>query len=324
MITYETHKIVFKIGTRFGLFSWGLLVAIAWVIAGYLVYRQAKRYRDINADYAMQFLLAIFLGVYAGARALHYLGPWGSGSIRQRLIEMLNPSGGWVGFGAIIGAIALSFLYTKIRKINFLEYADLAAPAMILGIAIVRLGCFIAGCCYGSATSMPWAIIRDGNAIHPTQLYNSLLNFAVFLVMLSLMQKKIKERKFHGYLLLCSLMLYSFGRFFTEFVRGDYGPEVYHFGLTLSQLIAIGVFVISSAILYSRSGKTGKTARREPLNIVPKTYWLVGGGGVVANAGAYMITPLPYLGVLLLVLGLAAVFAGIRKIFKPAKKGRRK
>lgn len=326
MIPYEMHKIIYLVGDRLAIFTWGFMVAVAWLFVGYLMYKQAKNTRDINVNYAMQFLLAAFIGVYAGARLLHNFGPWDHGTLYERFIDMFSPTGGWVGYGAIIGVIVLPFIYSRIRKINYFRYIDAVVVSGAMGIFIVKLGCFIAGCCYGSPTNVAWAVIREGMAIHPTQLYDSLVNLAIFVILLGLMKKRENENKFHGYLLLSFLLLYSVGRFFTEFFRGDYGPDNYFFGLTASQLIAIGMFAAAAVVFILKSGREPAEKSRKKtkpvFSIRPKTYALVLSGGITANIGAYIITPAFYLGIALLAVGLAAAFAGISTIF--SAKGNRK
>ena len=107
--------------------------------------------------------------------------------------------------------------------------ADVLAPGVVLGQAIGRLGCFSAGCCWGRATQVPWAVIFTDvyaaravgtpmdTPLHPSQLYESLAAFLIFLFLLWLAPRK----RFHGQVTLAYVALYSAVRFALEFLRGD-------------------------------------------------------------------------------------------------------
>jgi phosphatidylglycerol:prolipoprotein diacylglycerol transferase len=124
------------------------------------------------------------------------------------------------------------------------------APYIALAIAIIRIGCFLRGCCHGQETLLPWAI----NNLHPTQLYESIYSMIIFFILLKFkkIRKTGKKTKFKillrkkGSLFLSFLLFYSFFRFFNDFLRVY---ETFFFGLALSQWIALGIFVFSLVFL---------------------------------------------------------------------------
>ena len=138
--------------------------------------------------------------------------------------------------GALLGAGLGAWLALKIRKAHFFSYADAAAPAVALGYAVYRIGCFINGCCFGTVTDLPWAttfgvntvafaaqveaglIVADASQtlpVHPTQLYHALLGIAAFLVLIRV------KADVPGILFAAALVLYGAGRFVIQFYRGD-------------------------------------------------------------------------------------------------------
>ena len=98
--------------------------------------------------------------------------------------------GGLTIHGAVIGSILVGIWYSHWKKVSFWKLADTIAPSLALGQFIGRLGCFLNGCCYGVSTELPWGVKFNspsslipyamlGKKVHPTQLYESALNFIV-------------------------------------------------------------------------------------------------------------------------------------------------
>jgi phosphatidylglycerol:prolipoprotein diacylglycerol transferase len=123
--------------------------------------------------------------------------------------------------------------------------ADLFAPSVALGLSFARIGCFMAGCCYGKETVLPWAVTfthpqslaRLGVRLHPTQLYEAAGCLALFLF-LTWMEKK---KSYEGEIFWLFLLVYSLLRFLIEFFRDD--PRGFLFGTFLSTSQAIGVLL---------------------------------------------------------------------------------
>ena len=150
----------------------------------------------------------------------------------------------------------------KDRKAPFWRMADAAAPAIALGQSIGRLGCFAAGCDYGSATALPWGVTFTseyahqmvgtplGVSLHPYQLYESGITFLLFLFLYQAFQK----RRFVGQVFCLYLLGYGIVRFFLEFFRGD-PDRGFVFGglLSTSQFISL-LIVPASLILWHRLG----------------------------------------------------------------------
>ncbi len=150
-----------------------------------------------------------------------------------------DASQGRGAIGALLGAALGSSVFLKMRGAHFLSYVDAAAPAVALGYAVYRIGCFLNGCCFGTESDLPWAVTFAQNSeafaaqvaaglitpdashtlpVHPTQLYHALLGVVAFVVLLR-MKADVPGSRFAA-----ALILYGAGRFVIEFFRGDAIP----------------------------------------------------------------------------------------------------
>jgi len=214
------HPILFKLGPL-TIYSYGVMVALGFGIAAMLIYRRAA---ELNVDKAIVLDLVIVILIYGiiGARLFYVLLNLGYYARRPLEIFMLW-KGGLAWFGGFFAALAAAAVCSRMRGLHFWLVADLAAPYAALGQAFGRVGCYLNGCCYGIGA-------------HPLQLYSATLLFAIFVVLMMWQRRA----RFNGEVLLGYCLLYSFKRFFMEFLRGD-NPKVL-LGLTIFQLISIAVF----------------------------------------------------------------------------------
>lgn len=204
--------------------------------------------------------------------------------------ELLDPSrlfsrevwsSGGVYFGGFLAAFAGSVLFAHAYELPWWRIADAFAPAIALGQAIGRLGCFAAGCCWGTACGYPWAVtfpseshvvtgVPAGVPLHPVQLYESALVFAVFVALMALRAR----RAFTGQVVLAYLVLYSAVRFTLEFWRDDPRGNVLGLtaatGLSTSQMIAVGCAAAAVAVWFVRRrdarGREGESAGSVPVD----------------------------------------------------------
>jgi phosphatidylglycerol:prolipoprotein diacylglycerol transferase len=167
----------------------------------------------------------------------------------------------------------MAWLFTMRRRIpDKGSIGDYAVPGLLLGICIGRIGCFLAGCCYGSPTTLPWAVHfpsdhpSGGVGIHPVQLYDSAFGL-VGLVACALLWKR---RRFGGEAFAALIVGYAAWRFTTEFVRADADRGVW-FGDTLStsQLVALATIPVTIALWIRalRLARAGKM--RKPTDPLP-------------------------------------------------------
>lgn len=240
------HNDLFTIG-KFTVHGYGLMIAIGF-IAAYLVaeYRAGKKGVDKEKIFPIA-LIAIVMGLVC-AKVLFWI------TILDEIIEdpgiMLNIGDGFVVYGGIIGGFIFCFLYCKIKKLDFLKYVDIIFPSVALGQGFGRIGCFLAGCCYGTeADTLISIVFKDsafapnGIALIPTQLISSGLNFANFAFLVWFSGKsKVDGRTSAMY-----LIFYSIGRFIIEFFRGDLGRGSVG-ALSTSQFISLFILIVGIVI----------------------------------------------------------------------------
>ena len=181
---------------------YGILIAIGMMLAIVISSREAKR---VGFDENSVVDLSIFLLPLSivGARLYYVIFNWDLYS--QDLSQIINTRGGGLAIhGGIIVGIIVTFLYTKLKKINFLKFSDVIVLGLPLAQAIGRWGNFINQEAHGGPTDLPWGIIVEGQKVHPTFLYESIWNVMVF----ALIFYKRKNKDYDGQLLAYYLVLY--------------------------------------------------------------------------------------------------------------------
>lgn len=242
------------------IYGYGLMIAIGIFLAYFLAEYRARRVGlDGEEVFGLTFF-AVAAGLIGG-KVLYYIT-----TFREILADpslLLDVADGFVIYGALIGGVAGVVLYCRRRKLNCLSYFDLAVPSVALAQGFGRIGCLLAGCCYGRETDSPIGIVfhaseyaPNGVALVPTQVISSVLNFVHFAILIVFARK---YKKGEGQVAGLFFALYSAGRFFLEFLRGD--AERGNVGvLSTSQFIAIFMFAFG-CLLFFYLGKRGEKAR---------------------------------------------------------------
>lgn len=247
----------------FTLHTFGVLLALALLASMWWLMRAARR-DDLSPDRLMSLGLWAIAGGILGAKLLPVLRtlPEYLAQPSQLWSMSLIESAGdfYGGFLGALGAVAIHFW--RHPELPVWRTTDLCGPAIALGQAIGRIGCFMAGDDYGKPTHVPWAVIftdpdaaRIGGAplgvpLHPVQIYESLVCFALFLFLIWLAHRK----RFDGEIILAYTLLYAVARFVLEYFRGDADRGFVFGGLfSTSQFIGIIVFIAASILLMIRS-----------------------------------------------------------------------
>jgi phosphatidylglycerol:prolipoprotein diacylglycerol transferase len=197
----------------------------------------------------------LIVGSIIGARILYVISYWNEEFAGRPLVEIFKVwRGGLVFYGGFIGACLACILYARLKKAPLWKLADVMAPSVALGSAFGRIGCLMNGCCYGRECHLPWAITFPsgvphpapaGIPLHPTQIYDSLLNLAFYFFLAWF----FRRRKFDGQVFAVFLLGYAVLRSLVEFFRGDY-PQHYLGGwATPAHLVSIGIFVIGVVLM---------------------------------------------------------------------------
>ena len=211
---------LFKIGAL-TVHGYGLMIAIG-VLAAYLMAEYRAKKKGLDPDKIFDLAIWCLLGGVLGAKLLYVIVEMKS--IIANPKELLKVMDGFVVYGGIIGGIFSGYLFCRRKHISFLEYFDLVMPSIALAQGFGRVGCLLAGCCYGRETDSAFHIVFRHSSyapnnvqLIPTQIIMSVLNFAHFFLLIFL-AKRVKAR---GQVAACYLMCYSVGRFFMEYLRND-------------------------------------------------------------------------------------------------------
>jgi phosphatidylglycerol:prolipoprotein diacylglycerol transferase len=241
------YPIIAKIGPLY-VYSYGMMVAIGFAVATLLAYRHADDF-GISKEKIIDLGIVMLIGGIIGARIVYIALNFRY--YTRNPLEIVNlTKGGLVWYGAFIFGMIASAWFLKKNRINFWTAADLFAPYMALAQAFGRIGCLLNGCCYGSAAPSGFilSVVFPGESIsrYPTQMFSAIALFFIF-VILRIWQKK---RRFNGEIFLGYGLLYTIKRFGVEFFRGDYPKILY--GLTISQLISVVIFIVCLIMLIYR------------------------------------------------------------------------
>lgn len=243
------HPVICTIGP-FTIYSYGLMLVAALIVASGLALSQAKK-EGINPDVILNLLFGCMVSGIIGARIFFIIENFSF--YRDDPLEMVMlQHGGLSWFGGFFLALLFAVVFLRKKKLGIYRVFDLIAPFLALAQAIGRIGCFLNGCCYGK-TAQWFGIYSEeqGGLIIPTQLYSSLLLVFIFITLRILQARPHKA----GSIFLSYLLLYSLKRFFIEFLRAD-NPAVF-FSLSLFQIISAAIFFFSAIKLFLISRQKG-------------------------------------------------------------------
>ncbi len=243
---------------NFSLPTYGVMAALG-LIFGLLLIVKLGTEQGLNPDKLWNLGMIAILSGIIGAKLLMF-------AVDPRYLQhpgdiftLSTLQAGGVWSGGVLLSLLMCIWYMRRNDLPVLRTCDVFAPGLALGHAFGRVGCFAAGCCYGKPTHVPWAVtftnplaneITDTPLhipLHPTQLYEMVLELCncVFLVWL------MRRKKFEGEIIGTYMIIYGIGRYFIEFFRGDEGRGHFLGFMSDTQLIALGL-VIFGGILWMR------------------------------------------------------------------------
>jgi phosphatidylglycerol:prolipoprotein diacylglycerol transferase len=256
LLTIPSFDLLGRTLGPFTLHTYGVLLAVAFLAGLFVASRQAKR-ADLEPGRITDLAVWVLIAGLVGAKALLVGVEWSYFARNPKDVFSIFQSGG-VFYGGLLAGIAVAALLARRYRLPGWATADVLAPGVAIGQSIGRLGCFSAGCCWGKATTVPWAVTFTDvyaarqvgtpidTALHPSQLYESFAVFLIFLFLLWLAPRK----RFNGAVTLAYVALYSAVRFVLEFWRGDAERGTW-FGHTIStsQLIAVALLLAAAVAL---------------------------------------------------------------------------
>jgi len=236
----------------FSIYSYGLAMAIGILVFTWLCLQHPWRAKLISKESFIEAIsLSLIVGLIGG-RLLFILNSFDRFDSWTELFTLWN--GGLSVMGGFIAILCIMPIYLKKNNVPVLPILDLAALYAPLLHAIARLGCLMAGCCFGLPSNLPWAITYTDRmseaplniALHPTQLYMSGTLVVIFLFFYFVLQKRVKAP---GQMLMAYLMAESMLRFGIDYLRNDkeYFPWDTSHIITANQWLALGMFIVSLA-----------------------------------------------------------------------------
>ena len=255
-IEWSVSPEIFHIGP-FSIRWYGFLFALAFV-AGYFIMGWIYNLEGRKKSEVEQLAVYVIFGTVIGARLGHCLF-YNPEFYLSNPIEIFKVwEGGLASHGAAIGIIIALYLYAKKQKdISLLWILDRVVIVTALGGAFIRLGNLFNSEIIGKTAEVPWAFIFtavDGLPRHPTQLYESIAYFLIFLILLIIYYKKKKDLN-NGFLFGMFLVLVFTFRFFVEFVKENQSSFEAGMTLNMGQILSIP-FVLIGFLFILRSIKT--------------------------------------------------------------------
>jgi phosphatidylglycerol:prolipoprotein diacylglycerol transferase len=244
------------------IYSYGVLLAAAYLLGLWLGVRRANA-AGLDGNKVLDLGIWVIIAALVGAKGLLFVVDFEHfTSSREEFFSLLRSGG--VFYGGLIAASLTCIYQLRKHRLPLWQSGDLFAPGIALGYMVGRLGCFMAGCCYGKPTQVAWAVTFTdpaaalnvgtplGVPLHPTQLYESLAGLLI-LVILLLTEKR--GAAYPGRTFWRFVLLYGVSRFVIEYFRGDDRGMAGMF--STSQLISLVLVPLSVVMLWwLRNGPT--------------------------------------------------------------------
>lgn len=238
--------------------TYGVMVAVGFLAALWLVARLARA-SGLNADKLTNVGVYVAIAGLVGAKLLMFVVD--IDYYRKNPGEIFSTAtlqAGGIFYGGLILALVTGYWMMRREQLPAAKSLDCFAPALALGQTLGRLGCFAAGCCWGTECERPWAVtFRNPEAnrltgvplmlpLHPTQLYEAALYALVFV---------FTYRRFHqphapGTIMGWYLVLAASARFVVEFVRFHQQPAPFGLPLSTTQWIALALVGLGAWLLW--------------------------------------------------------------------------
>lgn len=244
------YPVLFKLG-HFELRSYGVIVALSFLLALWVSTREAKR-KGLDPALIQDFAFYALLGGIVGAR-IYFVLFSDPAYFLQKPWEILAIWRGGIGIiGALLGGLSVALWYCRKKGLSFWRFADTLAPGAILGQAAGILACLLNGDSYGKPTNLAWAITyTDPRAmaplnvpLHPVEIYE----MAIYFLVLLLVWQTRKKYRTDGLAFLTYLAGYGAARLSVEFFRGN--PAIFAWDIPAAQVFGVALILVSIAGFY--------------------------------------------------------------------------
>jgi len=250
------HPILFSVG-GLEVHVWGVFVGLGVLAGLWLAVRLAKG-SEYSAEMLQEYALYGLLAGFVGARLWEVIFSWGNYADHP-LQSLMFWQGGLSIQGAVVANLLLALWYFRRKGLSFWRFADIGAPALILGQAIGRIGCFFNGDAYGRPTAAWYGVVyKQGTPAHAawgaTPLVPAeLLEAGADLIILAVLLRLFSRRQFDGQVAVAYFVLYSLARFGLEFLRTD---SLMIGGVKAAQATALVTVAIAAAFwIWRANGK---------------------------------------------------------------------
>lgn len=228
------------------IYTYGFMMATAFLVC-YLILKHEIKKRGDDPEIASNIIFWGAIGGIVGAKIFYMVEFYRD--FLQDPLGMIFSGAGLVFHGGLVGGTITVILVIRHAKKPLGEYADIIGPILLVGQGIGRIGCFFAGCCHGKACDLPWAVTFPHASppadypVHPTQLYETIINFTMFFILVKFVRPRLKKpwMTFAIYLMIAGLE-----RFLLEFIRVN--PKV-AWGLSSAQFTSMGIFIAGLILL---------------------------------------------------------------------------
>lgn len=248
------HPVIISAGW-FNIYSFGLMLAVSFLVGIYISAWRAKRY-GVDPQIILDLSVYLILAGVLGSRLLYVLFHMDEYNSVVDIFALWQ--GGATLYGGFLLAIFAAAFFARKKNMDFVLIADIVSPALALGIMLTRIGCYMSGCCFGNPSTLPWAVTFPANcpagahareiaaqaggvvSLHPTQLYATLYGLIIFVFLMLFEKKLVKRGAAFGTL----LMFYGVFRFGLDFFRYYEDNMKIIFDLNLNQLISVVFFLV--------------------------------------------------------------------------------
>mgnify|MGYP001359600382 FL=1 len=262
------YPLVFRVGPL-SITGFGIMMMLAFVCGGWAIQLELRR-RALDEEFSADVVIGAVLGGLIGAK-LWYVALTG---------ESLFSRGGFVWYGGFLGGVLGVVFNGWRRRVPIAFTADLVAPALTLGYAVGRVGCFLVGDDYGLPTTLPWGIKfpyglpattvanlsqlhvsfpPDADplrvlAVHPTQVYET----ALMLLATAWLWNRRAHGRATGWLFGCYLVIAGVERLAIEFLRAK--DDRVLGGFTIAQAMSVGIILVGIIVVARLRRPSGVTA----------------------------------------------------------------
>ena len=263
------HPVLFEL-FGFQIPSFGVMMALGFVL-GLALSSWIAKHKGLAPDRLLEVAPWLILSAVLGARLFYFV--YFPDVFWQDPFQAMISRGGLVWYGGVLGCLVALLVVTRQLRIPFFKLTDIIVPGAALGLALGRIGCFLAGCCFGGPCALPWAVVypvgheTHPHAVHPAPLYESVAAF----VLAGLLLWVSRRFPMLGVTSWTFVVGYGIIRFVIEYTRGDRLIWFEPWDLSASQVMSLVGIVLGSvmiAVSFKNKSNNNKPANENTLSAV--------------------------------------------------------